>query len=54
MKYNMALLDKPLPMTMIAQCQQGHRDAQQQLYEPCHAKTHQLRVRLVGLTTQPI
>ncbi len=49
MKYNRALLDEPLPATMIAQCQQGDRDAQQQLYESCHAKTHRLMVRLVGL-----
>lgn len=41
--------DAESPLTdLVAACQAGSRDAQQQLYEGCHQRVYRLLVRIVG------
>lgn len=45
----METLDAESPLTdLVAACQEGSRDAQQQLYEGCHQRVYRLLVRIVG------
>lgn len=41
--------DEPLD-ELVAACQHGSREAQQQLYESCHQRAYRLLVRMVGLS----